>query len=58
VWPNIGLLTVVYLVGIYAIVDGVVLCVVAFRVRSLHQQMVRRMPPAAQAPGNGAVPSY
>lgn len=58
VWPNIGLLTVVYLVGIYAIVDGIVLCVVAFRVRSLHQQLVRRMPPAAQAPGDGAVPSY
>jgi uncharacterized membrane protein HdeD (DUF308 family) len=47
-WPGVGLLTLVYLVGIYAIVYGLIACVIAFRVRSLPWRIVATpVPPAA-----------
>jgi uncharacterized membrane protein HdeD (DUF308 family) len=50
-WPAAGLLTLVYLVGIYAIVTGIIACVIAFRVRSLPQRIEARtkMPPGEAA---------
>jgi uncharacterized membrane protein HdeD (DUF308 family) len=33
-WPGVGLQTVVLLVGIYAVVEGISLCILAFQVRS------------------------
>ncbi len=53
VWPGAGLTVVVYLVGIFAIVYGLVYCADAFQVRSLPRQ-VRGQPP--QAP-SGSVPA-
>ncbi len=38
-WPAVGLLTLVYLVGIYAIVFGIIDCVIAFQVRSLPERV-------------------
>jgi Short repeat of unknown function (DUF308) len=52
-WPAAGLLTLVYLVGIYAIVYGVITCVIAFRVHSLPERMAGTlMPPAGAAPSH------
>ena len=52
-WPGVGLLTLVYLVGSYAIVYGVITCVIAFRLHSLPERMARTlMPPAGAAPLN------
>jgi uncharacterized membrane protein HdeD (DUF308 family) len=46
----VGLLTLVYLVGIYAIVYGVIACVLAFRLHSLPERMAGTlMPPAGAA---------
>lgn len=39
-WPGIGLLTLVYLAGIYAITYGVIACVLAMRVRSIAHRQV------------------
>lgn len=46
VWPGVGLLTVALLVGIYALIHGLLYCAVAFRVRTLGQALATRMPPA------------
>lgn len=46
-WPSVGLLTLVYLIGIYAILFGVINCVTAFQVRRLPEQVAAaqvRMP--------------
>jgi uncharacterized membrane protein HdeD (DUF308 family) len=52
-WPGVGLLTLVYLVGIYAIVYGVIACVIAFRLRSLPARLAGTlMPPAGAAPSH------
>ena len=52
-WPGVGLLTLVYLVGIYAIVYGVIACVIAFRLHSLPARMAGTlMPPAGAAPSH------
>jgi uncharacterized membrane protein HdeD (DUF308 family) len=52
-WPGVGLLTLVYLVGIYAIVYGVIACVIAFRMRSLPERLAGAlMPPAGAAPSH------
>jgi uncharacterized membrane protein HdeD (DUF308 family) len=51
VWPGPGLLTLTLLVGIYAIVHGVVYCVMAFQVRSLGQQLT------APETGSGLAPT-
>jgi len=52
-WPGVGLLTLVYLVGSYAIVYGVITCVLAFRLHSLPERMAgRRVPPAGAAPSH------
>jgi uncharacterized membrane protein HdeD (DUF308 family) len=50
-WPHAGILTLVYLVGIFAIVFGISTCAVAFRLRALP---ARAGGPAAPP---GAVPS-
>jgi uncharacterized membrane protein HdeD (DUF308 family) len=51
-WPAVGILTLVLLVGIYAIVEGIMLCFLAFRIRSLPERLsnVTATPP-------GAIPS-
>jgi uncharacterized membrane protein HdeD (DUF308 family) len=50
-WPGVGLLTLVYLVGSYAIVYGVITCVIAFRLHSLPTRVAGTlMPPAGAAP--------
>jgi uncharacterized membrane protein HdeD (DUF308 family) len=50
-WPGVGLLTLVYLVGSYAIVYGVITCVIAFRLHSLPERMAGTLvPPAGAAP--------
>jgi uncharacterized membrane protein HdeD (DUF308 family) len=52
-WPAVGLLTLVYLVGIYAIVYGVIACVIAFRLHSLPERMAGTLvPPAGAAPSH------
>jgi uncharacterized membrane protein HdeD (DUF308 family) len=52
-WPGVGLLTLVYLVGFYAIVYGVISCVLAFRLHSLPERMAETlMPPAGAAPSH------
>jgi uncharacterized membrane protein HdeD (DUF308 family) len=51
-WPHVGLLTLVYLVGIYAIVYGVIACVIAFRMHSLQGRISSTLVPP------GAAPSY
>ena len=50
-WPVAGLLTLVYLVGIYAIVFGVIACVIAFRLHSLPERMAGTLvPPPERRP--------
>jgi uncharacterized membrane protein HdeD (DUF308 family) len=50
-WPAAGLLTLVYLVGFYAIVYGVITGVIAFRLHSLPERMAGTLvPPAGAAP--------
>jgi hypothetical protein len=39
VWPGVGLLTLVYLVGSYAIVYGIITCMLAFRLHSPPERM-------------------
>jgi uncharacterized membrane protein HdeD (DUF308 family) len=39
VWPAAGLATVVYLVAAFAIVTGIIYCVIAFQVRTLPHQL-------------------
>src|SRR5437763_7898223 len=52
-WPAAGLLALVYLVGIYAIVYGLITCVMAFRLHSLPERMAGRLvPPAGAAPSH------
>jgi uncharacterized membrane protein HdeD (DUF308 family) len=52
-WPGVGLLTLVYLVGSYAIVYGLIACVMAFRLHSLPGRMAGTlMPPAGAAPSH------
>jgi uncharacterized membrane protein HdeD (DUF308 family) len=52
-WPGVGLLTLVYLVGIYAIVYGVIACVLAFRLHSLPERMAGTLvSPAGAAPSH------
>jgi uncharacterized membrane protein HdeD (DUF308 family) len=52
-WPGVGLLTLIYLVGFYAIVYGVITCVMAFRLHSLPERMVGTLvPPAGAAPSH------
>jgi uncharacterized membrane protein HdeD (DUF308 family) len=52
IWPTAGLYTLVYLAGIFAIVYGIIYCVIAFRVRTLPQRVA-----GATAP-SGAAPTY
>ena len=52
-WPGVGLLTLVYLVGSYAIVYGLLTCVIAFRVHSLPGRIAGTLvPPAGAAPSH------
>lgn len=39
VWPGAGLLTLAWLIGIYALVHGLLYCAIALRVRSLGQHL-------------------
>jgi uncharacterized membrane protein HdeD (DUF308 family) len=48
-WPGVGLLTLVYLVGIYAIMYGVIACVLAFRLHNLPERMAGTLVPPAEA---------
>ena len=43
VLPSVGLLSLVWLVGLYALVVGVALVVLAFRVRGLRRREDRRV---------------
>ena len=52
-WPAAGLLTLVYLVGFYAIVYGAITCVMAFRLHSLPERMAGML-----LPPTGAAPSH
>lgn len=47
VWPVPGLLTLALLIGIYAIVHGLLYCGLAFQVRSLGQRLPAYAPPGA-----------
>jgi uncharacterized membrane protein HdeD (DUF308 family) len=47
VWPATGALALVILIGIYAIVFGVALLVLALRLRRLHRGTVGGAAPAA-----------
>lgn len=49
VWPGVGLLTLVLLIGIFAIVHGILYCAIAFRVRALGQHL--RVHTPSQASG-------
>ncbi|HZS86836.1 MAG TPA: HdeD family acid-resistance protein [Chloroflexota bacterium] len=49
-WPGAGLLTLVYLVGIYAIVYGVITCVIAFRLHGLQGKATTTLVPPGPAP--------
>jgi uncharacterized membrane protein HdeD (DUF308 family) len=51
-WPGVGLLTLIYLVGSYAIVYGLITCVIAFRLHSLPGRFAGTLVPP------GATPSY
>jgi uncharacterized membrane protein HdeD (DUF308 family) len=51
-WPKVAVVTVVYLVGIYAIVQGLVLCVLAFQVRSHPERLL-----SSSETAPGALPS-
>lgn len=51
VWPGVGLLTVALLVGIYALIHGILYCVIAFRVRALGRTLATRTPPAVTGGG-------
>jgi uncharacterized membrane protein HdeD (DUF308 family) len=48
-WPNVGVVTVILLVGIYAIVEGISLCILAFQARSNANRLLREnaTPPEA-----------
>jgi uncharacterized membrane protein HdeD (DUF308 family) len=48
-WPGVGLLTLVDLVGIYAIVYGLITCGIAFRLHSLPARMAGTLMMADQA---------
>lgn len=54
VWPAVGLLTLALLVGIYAIVHGILYCAIAFRVRSLGQRFRDRTSSSI----SGGTPAY
>ena len=52
-WPGVGLLTLVYLVGSYAIVYGVITSVIAFHLHSLLERMAGTLvSPAGAAPSH------
>jgi uncharacterized membrane protein HdeD (DUF308 family) len=51
-WPGVGLFTLAYLVGIYAIVFGVIECALAFEMRTLPRRITGPASP------RGAQPSY
>ena len=51
-WPVVSLRVVLSLIGIYAIVQGIILCVLAFQVRSHPERILGE----AEAP-SGAIPS-
>ncbi len=51
-WPVVSLRVVLSLIGIYAIVQGIILCVLAFQVRSHPERLLGE----AEAP-SGAIPS-
>jgi uncharacterized membrane protein HdeD (DUF308 family) len=44
-WPNVGILTVIFLVGIYAIVEGISLCILAIQVRSSANRLLGQTTP-------------
>ncbi len=52
-WPAVGLRTVILLVGIYAIVEGVALCVLAFEAR----RYANSLQGESQRPPRGAYPA-
>jgi uncharacterized membrane protein HdeD (DUF308 family) len=52
-WPAVGVLTVILLVGIYAIVEGITLCILAFQVR----RFANSMPGHPETPPRGAYPA-
>jgi uncharacterized membrane protein HdeD (DUF308 family) len=50
-WPApVGLVTLAYLVGLYAIAYGVVTCLIAFRVRSLREHIAGAPAPGGELP--------
>lgn len=50
VWPAAGLLVLILLIGIYAIVHGILYCVIALRVRSLGQRFSARPSSSQRSP--------